>query len=95
MSSISIIATVPQVRAAITRAAESGALDVWLDLTDVTFMDSSGMHAMVDARRGADARQARFVIICPEGPVLRVVRIAGVDRGLAIFADRASAHAAT
>ena len=70
------------------------ALDLWFDLSEVTFLDSSGMHALVAARDNAKARGARFVVICPYGPVLRVLQIAGLDRGLLIYPDRASVHAA-
>jgi anti-anti-sigma factor len=89
------IATAERICPAVTRAAESGAVDLWLDLSEVTFMDSSGMHAILAAQGAADAREARFVVICPEGPVLRVLQIAGVDRGLTIYPDRPSAHAAS
>jgi hypothetical protein len=35
-----------------------------------------------------------LVVICPEGPVRRVIEISGVEAALQIYADRASAHAA-
>ena len=88
------IATADRICPAVTQAAESGALDLWFDLSEVTFLDSSGMRALVAARDNAKARGARFVVICPYGPVLRVLRIAGLDRGLLIHPDRASAHPA-
>ena len=89
------IATAGQIGPAVTDAIEAGAMDVWLDLSEVTFLDSSGMHSILAARRSAQDRGARFVVICPEGPARRVLRIAGADRGLSIYRDRATAHAAT
>jgi anti-sigma B factor antagonist len=88
------IATADRMCRAVAHAAESGALDLWFDLSEVTFLDSSGVHALVAARDDALARGASFVVICPYGPVLRVLRIAGLDRRLLIYPDRASAHEA-
>src|SRR4051794_29642550 len=73
-------------------AAEPGAAEVWLDLTEVEFMDSTGITAIVDARRWLEAR--RFAVICPDGPVRRVIEISGVDRAIAIHATRSEAHSA-
>jgi anti-sigma B factor antagonist len=88
------IATAARIHTAAARALRSGASDLWIDLSEVAFMDSSGIHALLAARQAADVREARFVVICPEGPVLRVLRIAGIDHKVTIHPDRASAHAA-
>jgi anti-sigma B factor antagonist len=86
------IASAAELRDALAAAAESGAAEVWLDLTDVEFMDSTGITAIVDARRWLEAR--RFAVICPDGPVRRVIEISGVDRAIAIHATRSEAHSA-
>jgi anti-sigma B factor antagonist len=86
------IASAGELRDALAAAAESGAAEVWLDLTDVEFMDSTGITAIVDARQWLDAR--RFAVICPDGPVRRVIEISGVDRAIAIHATRSDAHSA-
>jgi hypothetical protein len=36
----------------------------------------------------------RVAIICPAGPVRRALTLAGLDHDLAIYPDRATAHAA-
>jgi anti-sigma B factor antagonist len=66
------IATVPALHAALARAYATGADEVWLDLSAVDFMDSTGIHALVDAEH-------RLAVICPDGPVRRVLTVAGVD----------------
>jgi anti-sigma B factor antagonist len=86
------IASADELRAALTAAVESGAAEIWLDLTAVEFMDSTGITAVVDARGLLDGR--RFAVICPDGPVRRVFEISGVDRAIAIHATRSDAHAA-
>jgi anti-sigma B factor antagonist len=88
------IATAPALREAVDTVLTSGALDVWLDLIAVTFMDSTGVRALLDTRDALSGTGRTFAVICPPGPVRRVLQIAGVDRDLPLFADRASAHAA-
>ena len=73
------ISTAADLGAAIDTAA-TRAFEVWVDLSETTFMDSSGLHAMAQARaRLADAN-IRLATICANGPVLRVVKLAGFDR---------------
>ena len=86
------IASADELRAALAAAVHSGAVEIWLDLTDVEFMDSTGITAVVDARSQLDGR--RFAVICPPGPVRRVFEIAGIDRAIPIHASRSDAHAA-
>jgi anti-sigma B factor antagonist len=88
------IATVETLQDAVDRALESGAADVWLDLSHVEFMDSSGLRVLLGTRTALRARHKRFAVVCPEGPVRRVLEIAGLDDRLAVYSDRAAAHAA-
>jgi anti-sigma B factor antagonist len=83
------ISTAADLQAAIENAA-TRAFEIWLDLSETTFMDSSGIHALVQAR----ARQAnlRLALICPDGPVLRVLRLTGLDRTFEIHASRSEAN---
>jgi anti-sigma B factor antagonist len=83
------ISTAADLQAAIENAA-TRAFEIWLDLSETTFMDSSGIHALVQAR----ARRAnlRLALICPDGPVLRVLRLTGLDRTFEIHASRSEAN---
>ncbi len=88
------IATVDVLRVAVERVLASPAADVWIDLSEVGFMDSTGIKVLLHARSELSRAPRHFAVICPPGPVRRVLRIAGVEPALAIHADRASAHAA-
>ncbi|MHB8504908.1 MAG: STAS domain-containing protein [Acidimicrobiales bacterium] len=62
-----------------TAAADAACTAVLLDLTDVTFMDSSGLRSVLRAHRAAEAAGVRFVVgVAEGGPVVRLFRIAGV-----------------
>jgi anti-sigma B factor antagonist len=88
------IATAPTLRASFDTAHEYGAAELWVDLSDVSFMDSTGLRALLAVRRQLRERSASLAIVCPDGPVRRVFTIAGLDREFSIYADRAAAHAA-
>jgi anti-anti-sigma factor len=86
------LASVAVLQAAVDRVRTCGAAEVWIDLSHVEFIDSTGLSALVAARRTLVPARS-LVLICPEGPALRVIRIAGLDRVFTIHPDRPAAHA--
>jgi anti-sigma B factor antagonist len=86
------LASVPLLRSGLMEAIDSGCAEIWLDLSDVEFMDSTGITAIIDAHSALDGR--RFALICPGGPVRRVLDIAGVERAIPIHDSRSAAHSA-
>jgi anti-sigma B factor antagonist len=49
-----------------------------LDMSDVDFLDSSGISLLIQAKQRFDAQGARFVLRRPPDRVTRVLEIAGV-----------------
>jgi len=88
------IATATTLRVAVDEVIESGVAEVWIDLSQVAFMDSTGLRVLLNARGRLRARSKSLAIICPDGSVRRVFALAGVEQEFAIHADRAAAHAA-
>jgi anti-sigma B factor antagonist len=86
------LATVGVLDAAVARAIASEAGDLWIDLSDVEFIDSSGLTAIVRAHKGLDDGR-RLAVICPHGPARRAFEISGLHDHVALFADRAAACA--
>jgi anti-sigma B factor antagonist len=86
------ISTAADLRWAIETAA-ARASEVWVDLSETTFMDSSGLHAMARARdRLADAN-LRLVLVSPAAPVLRVLELTGFDLIFEIDGSRGDGNA--
>ena len=71
-----------QLSAAATRTLHD-ATTVIADLSRVTFVDSSGLSALVGARREAERLQRAFLIRSAHGPVARMLEISGLGRWLA------------
>ena len=84
------LATAPDLRSAIEDALDSGAGELWLDLCATTFMDSSGLHALFDSQTRADKLHRRLVIVCPSGPVQRLLKVTGYDERFQIIDELAA-----
>jgi anti-sigma B factor antagonist len=88
------IDTAPQLTAALDAAIrESRGLFV-VDLCDVDFLDSSGVHVLVRARAVLGREERALVIVCPPGPARRIFEAAGIDDLLSLFDSRDHAAAA-
>jgi anti-anti-sigma factor len=62
-----------------------------VDLTNLSFIDSSGIGLLIRAFRSTEDRGAMHLVIAPGSQVARVFRLAGIDRVLHLFADRNAA----
>ncbi len=88
------MSSVDALRDALTRVTQRHPGAIWLDLSDVGFMDSTGLTALVLAHRTLDDPDRRLTLICPDGPVRRVLELAGLDRIIRVYPDHAEAEAA-
>jgi anti-sigma B factor antagonist len=73
----------------LTNAAEDAFSDGYrlllLDLSGVTFMDSTGISAVLSVDREAQDRDAHAAVIAPSENALRVLEMLGVDQVLHIY----------
>jgi anti-sigma B factor antagonist len=72
---------------------EDGTSRVIVDLSDVTFIDSTGIGVLLNALRHFSLRHARMVLVCPTERVLRPFQVTGLIRRLTIFENREHALA--
>ena len=88
------IATAPRMIAALNDALASMARPLILDLSRVSFMDSTGLALLINASRRVRRLGHGFAIICPRGPISRVFEIADMVESLHVHPDRLSAFRA-
>jgi anti-sigma B factor antagonist len=74
--------------------AEEGKTRVVVDLSEVTFMDSTGIGVLLNALRHFSLRHARMVLVCPTERMLRPFQVTGLVGRLTIFDSRERALAA-
>ncbi|MFI2608938.1 STAS domain-containing protein [Kitasatospora sp. NPDC018619] len=75
--------TAPALRRALAAALESHR-EVVLDLSEVTFMDCAGLGALVRARNQADRGGRRLVLRGADRRVVRLLKLTGLHRRLAV-----------
>jgi anti-sigma B factor antagonist len=69
------LATTPQLRAALQEARAHARL-VALDLRALTFIDTSGIHMVLDATAAAHEQEGRLILVRPPASVERVLNLA-------------------
>jgi anti-anti-sigma factor len=86
------IGTVATLEAAIAALLDSRGRDIWIDLSEVRFLECRGVLALLKAQRAAERGHRYLAVICPTGPVRRVFELTGLDREVPIFHSRVDAH---
>ena len=74
------LTTSQRVREALLSIANSGEHRVVVDLGNVTFMDSTGLSALVAARKRFGTIDGEIILRSPSPNVLRVLEISGLTR---------------
>jgi anti-sigma B factor antagonist len=72
------LATAPRFGEAVAAACEHGARLIRLDLSGVTFLDSSGLRAILDASNGIEMAGGHLVCTGLSGAARRVLELTGV-----------------
>ena len=84
----------PQLRDRLTAELESVPDAVVVDLTQVAFLDSTGLGALVAVRTAAGERGIALPVVCTSERILKLFTITGLDGVFDIHTDVGSAAAA-
>lgn len=87
------MATADVIEQAAARASGNGYRCLVVDLSEVTFMDSSGLHAIADAHRAMQAAGGKVRVVNDSPSLARIFDLTGLNRLLTIVSDRESALA--
>jgi anti-sigma B factor antagonist len=87
------LSTAPELTEALDAAIRNSRGAFVVDLTDVDFLDSTGLTVFVRARALLGREERDLVIVCPPGPARRVFEITGIDELFAMFDSREAASA--
>ncbi len=93
------LSTAAQLGGPLDEATASPAAAVLIDLTDCTFIDSTGIALVVRAWQRVDANagnggEGGLVLCCQNEQVRRVLEVTGLEHSLRVFATRDEAAAA-
>ncbi len=74
----------PTLRDRLTDLVDSGQRTVIVDLSEVGFLDSTGLGTLVAARKHATELGGALPLVCSQDRVLKLFRITGLDAVFAI-----------
>ena len=74
------MSSVGAVRTAVDAAFADRPETIVLDISQIEFCDSSGIHLVVTSHRRAQKSRVRFVAVRPAGPAWRAFELCGIDQ---------------
>jgi anti-sigma B factor antagonist len=81
------ILTAPKFSASIDAVVRRRARDVVVDLSEARFVDSAGLQVLLSAQRRVTRRTRWLALICPAGPVRRVIELARLTETLGVVSS--------
>jgi anti-sigma B factor antagonist len=87
--------TCPEFKEELLRVADEGAVHVVVDLTQTTFIDSTGLGVLLRGVERLRRREdGRLSVVCTDANMRRLFEITGLDRIFGVYASRSQAFAA-
>jgi anti-anti-sigma factor len=84
-------ASAEELQTALDAAVAAGAGVFIVDLTDVAFLDSSGVNVLLRTRALLGRADRELVLVCPPGPLLRVLTLVRLVELVSTFPTREQA----
>jgi anti-anti-sigma factor len=81
----------PTLKAEMTRLFDAKNTHLLLNLTNVTFIDSTGLGTIVAVRNQIQAQSCELRILCPNPAVHRIFEVTGLVHALPLFTNEADA----
>jgi anti-sigma B factor antagonist len=85
------VSTVPALAEPLRQAIAIGKTAVVIDLSELTFLDSTGLMVLLNGLRRIIRQGGRLVIACANPTVLRLFEITGTETTFAIVGSREAA----
>jgi anti-sigma B factor antagonist len=83
--------TAPELRDQLVAAIEDGAVNLVVDLTETTFIDSMTLGVLLGAVKRLRPRGGRLRIVCDDSNIRKIFEITLLDRVFALYGTRAQA----
>ena len=83
--------TAPKLGRRLLGLAEEGKTRLVVDLSNVTFMDSTGIGVLLNALHNLSKRHGGLALVCPTERILRPFQVSGLVGYLPIFSSREAA----
>lgn len=77
--------TAPKFKESLINLIEEGIHDIVVNLQDVTFMDSTGLGALVGGLKRVKPLGGSLVLICTQEKILKIFEITGLNKVFPIY----------
>lgn len=85
--------TAPKLRDKITELVGTGVYDLVIDLSEVDFLDSTGLGVLVGGLKKVRAHDGSLALVCHQDRLLKIFRITGLSKVFAIHETQEGALA--
>jgi anti-sigma B factor antagonist len=79
------MATAYALRTKLRELALQGGVMVTIDLSRVTFVDSTGLRVLVECHRHLSALRGQLRVVVTQPNIRRMLRLTGLDRSLYVY----------
>lgn len=86
--------TAPRLREQLTELVDSGRYEIVVDMSDVEFLDSTGLGVLVGGLKRVRTHEGSMHLVCTHERILKIFRITGLTRVFPIHDSVAAAVAA-
>ena len=82
------IYTTTQFKEPIEKLIEANTKYIFLDLTDLSYIDSTGIGILIELRKGSMSRDLNMTLINPQKNVVKLLQLTGVDQIFSIVEEK-------
>ncbi|MBA3717999.1 MAG: STAS domain-containing protein [Actinobacteria bacterium] len=83
--------TAPELKTQMLEVIANGAMDVIVDFTNTTFIDSTTLGVLVGGVKRLREKDGRLSIVCSDRNITKIFEITGLDRVFTIYPTRGEA----
>ena len=83
-----------QLRDVLTSEVSRGTRRMILDLSELTFMDSTGMQVLLSVRTVLNVRGGILALVAPQPVVARILQLTGADQYIPVYGSLEDAQTA-
>jgi anti-sigma B factor antagonist len=87
--------TAPRLREEITELVAAGTYDIVIDMSEVEFLDSTGLGVLVGGLKKVRAHDGTLQLVCSQDRLLKIFRITGLAKVFVIHDTAEAALAAS
>lgn len=77
--------TAPKLREKLVEVIGDGSYDIVVDMSEVEFLDSTGLGVLVGGLKRVRAHNGRLALVCQQERILKIFRITGLTKVFEIY----------